>query len=1649
MNHHFLLKTISLIFLLYFVSLPLVFATGPLPDLIPPEPYPNPAWHPEQGYPGTKPDSKPLTCGSVIDLTNGNITIEQPLPSLPSRGLPVMFMRSNLSFSNSSIAELNFDLDPLPDFGRGGAWNYYQHIQEEIIDSITTLALYRGNHVKVVFEQSTTTNNLYESSGSGVSDIIYASDTMYERITKQGMKYVYARGGVFLPQGLVNGKLWYVRDPHGNHITCYWYPTGGDFRITDASGHEMYFLNNQNQKNIDHIEQGDRDAYFYYKDTTRNGSTYSRLTEAKDFAGRSTYYSYDTLDHITGIDESSWANQKTLYEYDDQTSWKISKRKVVDTGSNVTTTWTYGYETATDWKSWVIGPQNDTTYYWYNTITWQMDSVKSAKGHITQFAHDSNYNRTTLIDANGNQTQYVYDNDNLTSVTNALDQTSYYYWDAYSLLTCSVDPVGNRTYYTWETSKRDLLEVKNPLGYRTQFSYDTYGNNTAIIDPLERRTVMDYSDYAQVITIISPSNETTQFTYDNYGNRITSNDPLGHQTKYAYNVNYGTLSQVTDALQGVTNYQYDLVDRLTTLITLKDAVQQKNIYYYDAYSRLTTEKDTAGNYTRYTYNVYGDLTSRRDPNGNTLRYWFNTVSRMTAKECTVPNGSSYGLGTIYFSYDSAGNMKTMNDPNIGMVYWYYDSLNRVTTQICGLGTIGYEYDNAGRQTKLIDPDDNTTQYSYNSASLVYLVKNGFNQFTNYGYNKLGQKTEEWYENSVFADYAYDSSNRLTQIKTWRPTDDFNRADGTNIGPRWEKRVSTNWCIESTKLHIQNSDTVALVLDTTGGTQGVGSSVDVSFSSDSSIYGNKNAFILFGYSSDTDFYYAGAWCGSHKWAIGRYQNGDWRDFDTTAYNFSYERPYRMKLVFPEQAGSYPYRLYFYSAHYGWQERVSCSSTGIPFSKVGLVVCAQPNNTVHTLYDNYILNSITISSTTTYSYSSTYTSTTTYDYSAANNTFTDDFNRADSSNLGEYWTEWYGDWYIDNEQLDIDYNGESDAQYNGGSYYSPVTIAADISCRSDNASYQNGYLVFNFDEGPNVYYAGIDVANQIWRLGNYSGDVASVGDTSLTADSTYRVRVAARAETDGIIYSYIYATVYLWDKTSGQWVTKIDETLVDTVDNAGGLWIFQPGLYSNNGHTRFDNFSINQELAIETTVTTQTTVTVTTTVSAQTTVSTTSTIAQFNYTYDKNGNRTQVADYSNNTIKYYYDTLDRLTTEQRFGTNNYKYTYWYDSVGNRTTMVYNTTTTQYTLNDLNQLTQLNGGATQYNYYYDTNGNLTTQRQASANSTTYFTYDREDRLVQWQYYNPSTTVNYIYCGLGKRVMKVYNNNTALFFFDGLNTILEKYKAYNWSAFSTSQVYTLAPGVVGHIISKRLFVGAPQDLYYHYDPIGNVMFLTDSYGNITVSYVQEGFGNVLATSGSAFDSYHLTTKERDHDPNTGLYYFGARWYDPVIGRFITKASYSPLMEHPYTYAENNPLYFIDPDGQLTIPGYGWVNAGENYGQSAQDYYANIVTDPNRSLSSKILPYAGGLLSSLWTSQEIDLGFTKVCTSDLTLTTLMSAEALSRSFFTYEPPGHGLGPHNHLKLFRERWWRSGHFGPKVPNWGRAKWNGWWDWLKNGRKWKW
>lgn len=98
----------------------------------------------------------------------------------------------------------------------------------------------------------------------------------------------------------------------------------------------------------------------------------------------------------------------------------------------------------------------------------------------------------------------------------------------------------------------------------------------------------------------------------------------------------------------------------------------------------------------------------------------------------------------------------------------------------------------------------------------------------------------------------------------------------------------------------------------------------------------------------------------------------------------------------------------------------------------------------------------------------------------------------------------------------------------------------------------------------------------------------------------------------------------------------------------------------------------------------------------------------------------------------------------------------------------------------------------------------------------------------------------------------------------------------------------------------------YYHQDHLGSGRVVTDQNGAEVARYKYGPFGATISHTGSDM-RYKFTGKPED--AGTGLYYFGARYYDPEIGRFTT---IDPIQSgyNWYSYCNNNPLKFIDPAG-------------------------------------------------------------------------------------------------------------------------------------------
>jgi RHS repeat-associated protein len=193
-----------------------------------------------------------------------------------------------------------------------------------------------------------------------------------------------------------------------------------------------------------------------------------------------------------------------------------------------------------------------------------------------------------------------------------------------------------------------------------------------------------------------------------------------------------------------------------------------------------------------------------------------------------------------------------------------------------------------------------------------------------------------------------------------------------------------------------------------------------------------------------------------------------------------------------------------------------------------------------------------------------------------------------------------------------------------------------------------------------------------------------------------------------------------------------------------------------------------------------------------------------------------------------------------------------------------------------------------------------------------------------------------MGRRVEKKVYDYTAgswiltsdsFFVYDGWNLISElsalssppSVQKYYVCGLDLSQSLQGAGGIGGLIASVD--TGTNKMYYYLYDANGNVGQLIDSVdGSLTAHYEYDPYGNITVKSGSYADANPYRFSSKYFDQETGLLYYGYRFYAAALGRWINR---DPLGEEGginlYGFVGNNPANEIDPLGlKHWSPGLG-----------------------------------------------------------------------------------------------------------------------------------
>ncbi len=282
----------------------------------------------------------------------------------------------------------------------------------------------------------------------------------------------------------------------------------------------------------------------------------------------------------------------------------------------------------------------------------------------------------------------------------------------------------------------------------------------------------------------------------------------------------------------------------------------------------------------------------------------------------------------------------------------------------------------------------------------------------------------------------------------------------------------------------------------------------------------------------------------------------------------------------------------------------------------------------------------------------------------------------------------------------------------------------------------------------------------------------------------------------------------------------------------------------------------------------------------------------------------------TFSFSYDAHNRLT-------NAFNYAYAYDTAGRITS--YEGSALGYDSVKKHAVNTV-GGTDRYDY--DANGNVTVRHKGLSTQQT-LTWSHENRLASLT--ATGLSESYLYDDAGIRVKKVSGSTTTYY----------PFPHYEVSGSTITKYYFFAGQRVAMKVNGTLY-------YLHGDHLSSTAYASTSSGSQQSGQAYYAYGRTRFVTGAPPSDHKFTGQKLD--ASTGLYYYNARYYDPVIGTFISPDTLVPDPTsvwdyNRFAYARLNPLKYNDPTGHCATLENGAPDLANDGGcwDAANEYLATF----------------------------------------------------------------------------------------------------------------
>ncbi|HEY4552549.1 MAG TPA: DNRLRE domain-containing protein, partial [Bacillaceae bacterium] len=375
------------------------------------------------------------------------------------------------------------------------------------------------------------------------------------------------------------------------------------------------------------------------------------------------------------------------------------------------------------------------------------------------------------------------------------------------------------TGYVYDASGENVIEVADPYGSKTKYTYNEYGQPLTEVNALNQTKSIVYDEEQRVKQSKDRAGRMTQFQYDNMGNVIKEINSLGQETLYEYN-EWGQLLYTKLPSVRMTYYKDEAVDKTEEKQAhfyieydelgrkIKETDENENIHVqeYDGYGRLARTIDPMQNQKYFSYDKNGniittiDYAAKNTDDGQdkvliakgemhaTYDKWNrqltetdNTGNRNVLTMINTYDSENHLIHTkdaegteFHYTFNAAGeNVYTKDNSNPSVETWtYFDGLGNAAITLSGNIAEYSVTDANGNVIQTVDHKGTKTIFEYNEAGDKIKQTNPDGSTTEWTYNQEGQvltesqKAEDTADSTTYlvTRYAYnDAGEAVKQI----------------------------------------------------------------------------------------------------------------------------------------------------------------------------------------------------------------------------------------------------------------------------------------------------------------------------------------------------------------------------------------------------------------------------------------------------------------------------------------------------------------------------------------------------------------------------------------------------------------------------------------------------------------------------------------------------------------------------------------------------------------------------------------------------------------------------------------------------------------------------------------------------------------------